>query len=577
MDFRIGPWLVRSSLNCIVRDGRVHSVTPRSMDVLVFLANRHGEVCSKREIFEVVWRGAFVTDDALTRCIGELRRVFGETGQQASILVTVAKRGYRIAPAVTPEPANTLAPQWGGSSARARSMVVLPLLNLSGDPGQEYFSDGMTEILTSNLSKVGSLRVISRTSAMTYKGSPKQLREIAGELNVELVVEGSVVRSGRRVRIVAQLIDAATDTHLWTETFDRNWEDVLSLQAELAEAIVRNVSVVVTPEEKARLTYGPRIRSQAYEAYLKGTFHLNKSTPEGFRLGLAYLEQAVADDPSDPFAHASLALGFAIMGHERFPDASLKAKAAALRSLTLGGPVAEAVAALGMAELYWDWDLDAAGRDLERALELKPNFAEVLRNYSWYLRLRGRPREALSVMRQAQQLEPLVPLFSADLAWQCYEEGEWEEALLEAAKSIELDPDFAEGLAVAGWVLTEQGRIEEALPFHRRAAADPSWKWPLGRTLALMGQPDEAKKIAAQLQDSPGPMEHWGLAVVYSALGENDLAFHWLETAYRSRFSWMPWLSDFSLRPLDLFTPLRDHPQFLEMIAKVGIPTRNHC
>jgi TolB-like protein len=446
-------------------------------------------------------------------------------------------------------------------------------MNLSGDAGQEYFADGMTEALTSNLSKLGKLRVISRTSAMTYKGSRKRLQTIARELNVDALVEGSVLRSGQRVRIVAQLIDASTDTHLWTETYERDFEDVLRLQAEVAEAIVRQIKVAVTPEENARLAYRPRIKPEAYDAYLKGMFHLNKFTPEGFQQGISYLQEAVEKDPTDPFAYAGLALGYSIMGHDRFPDAFVRAKAAAQRSLELGGPLAEAYAALGMEELYSDWDLPSAGRDLQRALELKPNFAEALRNYSWYLRLRGRPQDGLAEMKRAEELEPLVPLFPADLAWQYFEEGQLDAAMAEARKSIELNPNFSEGLAVAGWVFTEWRRYDEALSEHLKAAsADAAWKWPLGRTYALIGRKDDARKIAAEMQRAPGAMERWGLAVIYAALGEKDEAFRWLDAAQKSRFSWMPWISDFSRRSLDLFTPLRHDQRFEDLIRRIGIP-----
>jgi TolB-like protein/Tfp pilus assembly protein PilF len=589
------------------------------MDLLVCLAKRRGEVVPKAEIFQEVWAGTFVSDDALTRCIGELRRVFGETAQQPAVLETVAKRGYRILAPVTwnPEERGPSSPEANGDSSIAgaelaapgltrkpswvfvafgfgllaaiitaaayvplrigsylhqmRAIAVLPLLNHSGEAGQEFFVDGMTELLTSNLSKLGNLRVISRTSAMTYKGSRKPLRTIARELNVDTLIEGSVARSGQRVRIVVQLIDASTDAHLWSETYERDFEDVLSLQAEIVEAIVREIKTVVTSEDRARLAYRPRIKPEAYEAYLKGMFQLNKFTPEGFDQGIADLRQALEKDPADPLPYAALALGYSIMGHDRYPEVFVQAKAAAKRSLELGGPLAEAYCALGMEALYSDWDLPAAARNLRRALELNPNFAEARRNYSWYLRLVGRPRDGLEEMKRAESLEPLVPLFPADLAWQYFEEGQLEAARVEAEKSTRLDSRFSEGHAVAGWVLAERGRYEEALAAHLKAAsADAAWKWPLGRTYALLGRKDDARRIAAELRKAPGPMDQWGLAVIYAALGQNDDAFRWLDRARRSRFSWMPWVRDFSRRKMDLFSPLRSDPRFAEITRQIG-------
>lgn len=638
MEFQVGPWLACPDRNCVIREGRACHVTPKSMDLLVYLARRCDEVVPKAQILQEVWAGTFVSDDALTRCVGELRRVFGETAREPTVLETVAKRGYRIvAPVIWSSEVNAPAAAGSGRPERAepadvgremvtpsaepvgatrsgrarwvfsalalgflaifvtatlhrpvrlahlwqtpvpKSIAVLPLLNLSGDAGQEYFADGMTELLTSTLSKLGNLRVISRTSAMTYKGSRKPLQAIARELNVDAIVEGSVLRAGQRVRIVAQLIDASSDAHLWTSTYESDFEDVLSLQVQIAEAIVREIDVAVTREDTARLAFRPRVKPGAYEAYLKGMYHLNKFTPEGFERGMSYLRRAVTEDPADPFGHAALALGYSIMGHDRFPDAFVQAKAAARRSLELGGPLAEAYCALAMEELYADWDLAAAGRDLQKALVLKPNFAEARRNYSWYLRLLGRSQDGLAEMKRAVGLEPLVPLFPADLGWQYFEEGQLDAAMAEARKAIELNGNFSEGLVVAGWVLAERGRYDEALALHlKAAAADAAWKWPLGQTYAVIGRKEDARRIASELGRSPGPMEQWGLAVIYAALGEKDEAFRWLEAARQSRFSWMPWIFDFSRRKLDLFTPLRDDSRFGEMRLRIGIPTGSH-
>jgi TolB-like protein/DNA-binding winged helix-turn-helix (wHTH) protein len=638
MEFRVGPWLACPDRNCLILQGQVHHITPKSMDLLVYLAKRCGEVVPKTDIFHEVWTGTFVSDDALTRCIGELRRAFGETFQQPKILETVAKRGYRIvAPVVWVErgegpsgsepgpkevgealrrdvvgpvaaalslPAGSwklksvistllmvvLAgivaaalyrtgryPLAWRKSPRVRSIAVLPLVNHSGDAAQEYFAEGMTELLTSNLSKLDNLRVISRTSAMTYKGSRKPVQTIARELKVDALIEGSVLRSGRRVRIVAQLIEASTDAHLWTETYERNFEDILSLQAEIVETIVREINGVFTRKDIARLAYRPRVKPEAYDTYLKGMFHLNKFSPEGFDQGVSDLRKAVEIDPASPFAYAALALGYSIMGHDRYPEAFVQAKAAARRSLELGVPLAEAYCALGMEALYSDWDLIGAARDLQRALELQPNFAEARRDYSWYLRLVGRPSDGLTEMKRAKSLEPLVPLFPADLAWQYFEEGKLDAAVSEARECLKLDPHFSEALAISGWVLWEWGRHEEALAAHLKAASrDPAWKWPLGRTYALLGRKDDARRVVAELERVPGPMDQWGLAVIYAALGENHEAFRWLESARKARFSWMPWVADFSRRSGDLFTPLRGDPRFAEITQRIGIPVTNH-
>jgi TolB-like protein/DNA-binding winged helix-turn-helix (wHTH) protein len=463
-----------------------------------------------------------------------------------------------------------------GPPARIGSIAVLPMVNLSGDASQEYFADGMTETLTSALAELGGLRVISRTSAMTYKGSRKSSSEIAGRLKVDALVEGSVLRSGSRVRVVAQLIDAVTDTHLWSRTYERDLVDVLRMQSDLALAIAREIRVAITPEQRARLAGRRSVKPEAYETYLKGMFHLNKFTPEGFSRGISYLQQAIEMDPADASAYAALGLGYAIMAHDGSPDEFARAKAAARKSLELGGPAPEAYAVLGMVELYFDWDFAAGGRDLERALELNPNLAEAHRAHSWYLLLTGRAKEALAEMRFAEDLEPLVPIFPNDLGWQYLRHGDFDAALSEAHKALELDPNFAESLALEGSIYLDKNMGREALAAHQKAAAAaPAWRWALARTYARLGQKAEARKMASEIARKPLPMDQWGLAAIYTELGDNDEAFRWLEQAYQSRFSWLPW--DHVPGPpgvvstIDAFAPLRADPRFQDLGRRIGV------
>lgn len=468
---------------------------------------------------------------------------------------------------------------WVVSPARpapVRSLAVLPMVNLSGDPAQEYFADGITEALTSDLAELGGLRVISRTSAMTYKGSRKSSSEIAGRLKVDALVEGSVFRSGSRVRVVAQLIEASTDTHLWSRTYERDLADVLRMQSDLALAIAREIRVAVTPQQKARLAGRPPVKPEAYEMYLKGMFHLNRFTPEGFSRGISYLQQAIEKDPADASAYAALGLGYAIMAHDGFPDEFARAKAAARQSLALAGPVPEAYAVLGMVELYFDWDFPAGGRDLERALELNPNLAEARRAHSWYLLLAGRGQEGLAEMRRAEDLEPLVPIFPNDLGYQYLRQGDADAALAEARQALELDPNFAQTLALQGSAYLEKKMDREALAaFQKAAAADPAWRWALAWGYARLGRKDEARQMASELAGKPAPMDQWGLAAIYTALGDNDEAFRWLEEAYQSRFSWLPW--DHTPGPpgggsaSDLFAALRTDSRFQDLGRRIGV------
>jgi TolB-like protein/DNA-binding winged helix-turn-helix (wHTH) protein/Tfp pilus assembly protein PilF len=512
----------------------------------------------------------FQTADELKTALENLKKQDGRSSNRLRWAVAAVIVGLAVAAAgITWK---RVAPPNGRT--RVQSIAVLPMLNLSGDPAQEYFADGMTDALTSDLAEIGGLHVISRTSAMTYKGSRKSSSEIAARLKVDALLEGSVVRAGSRVRVVAQLIEASTDTHLWSKTYERELTDVLRLQSDLALAIAGEIRVAITPEQKTRLAGKRPVKPEAYEAYLKGMFHLNKFTEEGFSLGISYLQQAIEKDPADPAAYAALGLGYAMMAHDGFPEEFARAKAAARKSLELGGPVPEAYAALGMVELYFDWDFAAGGRDLQRALELNPSLAEARRAYSWYLLLAGRGKEALVEMRRAEDLEPLVPIFPNDLGWQYLRQGDLDAALAETRKALELDPDFAQTLALEGFVYLARKMDREALAAHQKAAAaDPAWRWALARTYARLGQKAQARKMASEIARKPSSMDRWGLAALYTELGDSNEALRWLEHLYKSRFSWLPWDHISGTAPAgDLFAPLRADPRFQELGRRIGVP-----
>ncbi|MGB9005385.1 MAG: protein kinase [Candidatus Aminicenantales bacterium] len=461
----------------------------------------------------------------------------------------------------------------GGQTLKFTSLAVLPLENLSGDKEQDYFADGMTEELITNLAKISALRVVSRTSVMQYKGTKKPLPQIAKELNVEAVVEGSVQREGGRVRVTAQLIQASTDKHLWADQYERPLTSILGLQSEIAGTIADKVHAALTPAERARLSAARPVNPEAYEAYLKGKFYLNKMTPEGYEKGLAYLNQAVEKDPTNPLPYAALALGYSLIGHERHPDAFAQARAAARRAEELGGePLAEMVLAFGMIKLCSDWDFTGAEKDLRRALELNPSIGEAHRWYSWYLFLIRHLDEALARMKRAQEAEPLTPLFYADRGWQYWWAGQNDHALEEARKSLELDPNFNEGLHVLGAAYAEKRMFAEAIAAHQKlAGVDPDWRWSLTRTYAQADRKDEARKTLTKfLGEKPKPTGGWAgwfLAETYAALEDKDEAFRWLEAAYRERHSFMPWIK---YNPA--YAPLRSDPRFLDLVRRIKPP-----
>ena len=449
------------------------------------------------------------------------------------------------------------------------TIAVLPLVNMSGDAGQDYFVAGMQEALITDLSKISALRVISRTSANVFRGADKTLPEIGRELAVANVIEGSVFRVNDQVRITVQLIDAATDQHVWAESYERNVADVLTLQRELARLIAGKIAAAITPDEARRLA-GPRpVDPATYEAYLKGMFHLNQFTAEGIRKGLAYLNEAVERDPSDPLAYAGLAQGYSLIGHGTGPrEAFPRAKTAVLKALELDPELPEAHAALAEIRLYYDWEWKGAEESFKRALELNPSLDFAHAHYAWLLQLTGRFDESLAEMREACRLGPLSPLWSSWLAWLYWDAGRIEEGLVEARKAVDLNPDYPWALHVLGGMLASEGKFDEAIALHQKVVTVlPSLKWGLGQTYALAGRHDEARTIAAELAMNPGPKDILMLGSIHALLGEKDEAFRWVEAAYEARVDWFPWLANPSL-----VGALRGEPRFDEIVARLNLP-----
>jgi len=459
-----------------------------------------------------------------------------------------------------------------GGMPQIRSLAVLPLTNLSNDEKQEYFADGMTDELTTDLARIGALKVISRSSMMRYKDSKKSVPEIAKEVHVDAIVEGTVLREGNRVRITAQLVDARTAQDLWADSYERELRSVLSLQGEIAGTVADRIRIAVTPAERTRLAKARPVDPQAYDDYLKGRFFLDKMTPEGFDKGLAYMQKAIDRDPTKSLFYSGLSLAYSRLGHERDVAAFVKAKQAATKAEQLGEPTAEMYLALGVVELYSDWDFNAAGKDLRQAIQLNPSLGAAHRHYSWYLVMRRQPEAGVAEMKKALEVEPLSPLYYADLGWQYWSLGRQDEAIAEARKSLELQTDFDEGLAVLAFANLKKGEDAAAVTAGERLAkADPAWKWLLPYIYARAGEADEAKRTLREFETgTPKPTGAWGgwfLAAGYAALGDNDHAMRWLEAAYQQRHSFCPWL-----RTDPMLVPLHSDPRFQELVQKMKYP-----
>lgn len=460
--------------------------------------------------------------------------------------------------------------------AEPEGLAVLPLENLSGDAEQEFFAVGMTDALIADLAKIGSLRIISRRSVMQYKGVAKPLKEIARELNVGKIVEGTVVRSGERVRINVQLIEAETDRLIWTESYERDVSDILSLQREVARAIAGEIRIKLTPEEREALkTKSSPAKPAAVEAILKGTFFIYKG-PEHFVKAKECFEEAIRVDPDFAGGYAGLAIMFGLlgtMGWMTSQEANEKSRAAALRAVELDDTLPEGHISLGSVKMNWDWDWAGAEKEYKRAVELNPGSSEAHHFYSRFLDYMGRFDEALYEINRARELDPRAIAIHSTRALYLRHMGRREECIEECRRTMDLEPNYLSALSVMGIAYRELGRYAEAEEALGKAVKlsheTPAYVAYLACTYALWGREADARKWLESLHERekkefipPG-----NIAMVYAALDEKDKAFEYLEKAYAERSDLLA-----SLRVNSAWDPLRSDPRFVDLLRRVGHP-----
>jgi TolB-like protein/DNA-binding winged helix-turn-helix (wHTH) protein/Tfp pilus assembly protein PilF len=431
-------------------------------------------------------------------------------------------------------------------SGQLTSLVVLPFENLSADKDQAYFADGMTDELIAHLAKIRSLRVISRTSSMEYKGAHKTLSQIARDLKVDSVVEGTVLRSGDRVRITAELVQVATDRHLWAETYESQLGDILTLQSHVASAIVNEIRVKLTPEDQIWLATTRQVSTQSYENYLKGRYYWNKRSQEGLTKAIDYFQLAIEQDPNYALAYAGLAdcysiIGSVIVGTVPALEVAPKARAAALKSLELDNTLAEAQTSLATVRFNYDWDWNAAASGFRRAVELNPNYATAYQRNSLYLMSMGRTSESIAEMNRAHDLDPLSISTNFSLGWRLYLAREYDQAIEQLRNTIDMDPDFVLPHLVLGQAYEQKKMYDQAITELGRAVdisqSSPPAVAALARAYAVSGRTTEARKLLDQLmeQSKKRYVSPFYVAIVYAGLGENDQALDWIEKAYKDR------------------------------------------
>jgi TolB-like protein/DNA-binding winged helix-turn-helix (wHTH) protein/tetratricopeptide (TPR) repeat protein len=628
--FKFGVFEADLRTGELTKFGKRVRLQEQPFQLLAMLLEKPGELVIREELHERLWPKTIVDfDHGLNKAISKVREALGDSAENPRFVETVASRGYRFladvavvqggqpgtaagdlaagreAPGLAQPPDAVTSARWparafgwklsGIVSALAlavflswffysgrhplstiHSLAVLPLENLSNDASQDYFADGMTDELITHLGQISAIRVISRTSAMTYKNAHKPLSEIARELDVDAVVEGSVLRSGERVRIDAQLIQMPADKHIWAESYEGDFRDTLALQSRVARSVAEQIRGTLNRQEQVALAKSKTVNPAAYEAYLKGRYFWNKRTGDGLRTAIQYFNHAIEMDPTYAEAYAGLADSYALSGDWEYgvlspQDAFRKATAAATKALALDDSLGEAHTSLAFALDLYGWDWAAAEAQYKLAIKLSPGYATAHLWYAWHLILMGQNSEGLSELRKAESLDPLSLIISADMADALCIDHRYDEAVQQSEKTLQLDPHFAIGHYELGQAFEQKHMHDEAAAEFQKAIDISGHSGVLDSSLAyvyaVLGRKEEALRIAKDLEThrDQNPSAEANIALIYVGLGDLDEAMIWLNKGYDARFN-----PSILLRPA--FDPLRSDARFKELLHRVGLP-----
>jgi TolB-like protein/DNA-binding winged helix-turn-helix (wHTH) protein len=626
--YEFGPFRLDPAERLLLRNNQTVPLAPKAFETLLLLVENSGHLLTKDELMKRLWPGTFVEEVNLAQNISAIRRALDDKNGGTQHIETVPKGGYRFvgqvnvsqaaASSIAPAPQSVSIPApevrpvmskalrrrivlgiavvmalallaWGiGRRVRAvdslspiHSIAILPLQNLSNDPQQEYFVDGMTDELITDLAKIGQLRVISRTSVMSYKGTHKSLGTIANELNVDAVVEGTVLRSGNRVRVTAQLLGASPERHLWADSYQGDLTDVFSLQDRVARSIAREIRVALTPEEQARLTSLQPSDPEAYDAYVRGRHYASQLTPDGFEKAILNFGRAIELRPRYAQAYADLAETYCwAVGAKMIPaqEGLLKARQAAMKALEMDETLSQAHSSLAWVKYAYEWNFPEAEREFRRSLELNPGASWPRLWYGMYLAQGNRIEESIAEMKKVQQIDPLSPAVNA-LALTPLLTGRKYDIAIEAGQKV-LEMDRGNGLA--RWLLTTayegKGDFSKAMDLQEETAV-------------LYGENKEAAAqrfaLLRRAYERLGPKEYWrmnleqqlsqwrknpgdpyGLSMLYARVGNTDHAFAWLEKAYQARSQEMTYW----LRTDPAFDGLRSDAKYADLVHRIGFP-----
>jgi TolB-like protein/DNA-binding winged helix-turn-helix (wHTH) protein len=616
------------------RGGAVLKLEKNPMELLILLVERRDQLVGREEIIRRLWgKDVFLdTEQGVNTAIRKIRLILGDDPNEPRFLQTVVGKGYRFVGPITviaadppvarpSAPATSLAPaaedgasqpsrtkpvpRWKVGAALAvltvlgvsiiafrylnlsrwlprapvHSIAVLPLKNLSGDPADEYFAEGMTDELITDLAKISALRVSSFTSISKYKTTSKPLPQIARELQVDGIVEGSVLRSGDRLRITAQLIYAPNDQHLWAEEYQRYVRDVIDLQHEVAREIAEQVRVTLTPNERTRLATAGAVDPLAYDKYLRGRSYWNQRNEASLLKAIDQFNQAIEADAGYAPAYSGLADCYTALGYLSYLDpldAFPRARDAATKALELDPSLAEAHASLAYYNFYHAWNWPEAEREFKKAIELNPNYAIAHDWYSYFLVAMGRFDEAWKEATRAHELDPLSVGISTDLGFNYYYRRDYDAAISQLRGTLSTSPQFPLAHLWLGRAYQQKGMYPEAIDeFNKTDAALPGWVVTIagmGNAFGEWGHRADAEHVLVSLNELARSkyVTPYGVALVYAGLGDKNQAFAWLNKALQGRSHWLVWL-DRDPR----WKGIRSDPRFADLVKGVGLPRTN--
>lgn len=629
---RFGVFEVDLHTRELRKQGMQIKLQEQPFQVLAFLLEHAGEIVTREQIREKLWPAdTFVdVDNSVNAAINRLREALGDSAESPRFVETLTRRGYRFVAPVTEvksaegtvAPGNTnLATQaraeevstgsrfkanWSGAkfsatlaavvvlvaasvwawqrwqvrtsslqaSPHITSLAVLPLENLSGDPSQEYFADGMTDELITDLASISSLRVISRTSTTHYKGTRKTIPEIARELNVDAVVEGSVGRSANKVRIRAQLVRAAPEEHLWAESYERDLPDVLALQRDVAKAIANEIKVKLTPEERARLARVGPVDPEAYRLYVRGRLSFENWTPDAVLLARKNFQEAIAKDPNYSLAYAGLADTYVFGSTPTDPKVGIPlARAAALKALELDDALSDAHAALAQVKFLADWDWAGAEKEFRRAIDLNPGDTLAHHMYSHFVLYMGRNEESLKESELYLRLDPLSVAANNHLGYYYLAAGQYDLAIQQERKTLQIDPNYHDAIFYLGEAYRHKGMPQEALIQYEKLMTFEGASPELVKSLRKAFQADGWRGYFRKSLDQDLGRSHreyvspYVIADSYAVVGDRTQAFRYLDKAYAERAIWLT-----AIKAEHDFDVLHSDSRYADLLRRMGLP-----